>query len=192
MPRVQIPKPKITLLSSLAAVAVATLFLGMIYIGTDGFGAIGPNPNAIKNGDAVIGGEDVPMTANVAEARKLIADASLGKYSLKCTYDTEEMNGVFYLRNKKELRFDARKQDAVLHALKTGGNLYLWDDSGKQGLMIQVELSSGQTSDQVQTYSAESFAKNAEAYHLACGRVDDLNDSVFDVPGNVEFTTMGS
>jgi|GEM_PF-4815117 len=132
------------------------------------------------------------MTADVAAARKLIADASLGKYSLKCTYNTDEMNGVFYLRDKKELRFDAHKQDAVLHALKTGGNLYLWDDSGKQGLMVQVELSSGETSDQVQTYSAESFAKNAEAYNLACGRVDELDNSVFKVPSNVEFTTMGS
>lgn len=192
MPRAQNPKPKITLLSSLAVIVIATLLLGMIYIGTDGFGAIGPNPNAVKNGDAIIGGKEVPMTADVAAARKLIADASLGKYSLKCTYNTEEMNGVFYLRDKKELRFDAHKQDAALHALKTGGNLYLWDDSGKQGLMIQVELPSVETSDQVQTYSAESFSKNAEAYNLACGRVDELDNSVFKVPTNVEFTTMGS
>jgi hypothetical protein len=179
-------------LTSLAAITVGILLLGSIYIATDGFGAFKPNPNAVKNGDAIIGGEDVPMTADAATARKLIADASEGKYDIKCTYKTQDMNGLLYLRNKKQLRFDTQKKNTILHALKTGRNLYLWDNSGQQGLVIQVELpTDGAAETQVQTYTAESFAKNAEAYNLACGRVEDLDSSLFSVPSDVSFATLG-
>ncbi len=165
----------------IGASTVGVVVIFVLFALTGGFGSGSPSSNATsqlaKN----------PKTAYAA----LISDANDGKYDVACSYQKPDVVGKFYV-TRNAVRFQTETSNGVVHLLRLGSDLYLWNDASNSGLRFDIGVTGYSEQADLQQYDENELVKNGEQYHLACTKVQSLDRSLFVVPDTISFTDLSA
>lgn len=181
-----------TLTIGLAIAAVVVVGGVGFFAATGGFSGSKSNPTvatdtsqqtktntATKKADV---DESSTVTTN-ADIATLMTGAQSGGYGVKCMYQSDGTNGIFYADGNDNLRFDTTivmdKSSQVMYMIRKDDTIYMWSEGQNTG--VRYPVSSGSTDSE--TYSASRYTEDAEKYHVSCQKVSNPA-SLFEVPAD--------
>lgn len=132
--------------------------------------------------------------STTADVTALFAAVKSGDYDAKCTMHspgttdpkviTFTGDATFYVTGNNKFLLNATFNNQPSHFLRLGNTLYIWSDGKDKGSKFPV-------TDEKKS-SPNSFASEAEKYHLQCESIKHLNDSFFMQPTGVTFIDINS
>jgi hypothetical protein len=127
-----------------------------------------------------------------------IGDAMSKSIPLKCTYTDESGNGATMYFKGKIIRADAVKAqptDPLVSEIIKDNKIYIWSDNSDKGMLIDLSLiKPGDDTfkmDETPIYSSDDIVKKIDEQKQNCVKAD-IDDSIFEIPANIEFPSLGS
>lgn len=117
-----------------------------------------------------------------------IKDAMMGMQPIECVYADEEGNQIMARVKGENMRvsgYAASETGAKGNALIKGNTMYIWEEGAASGMMLTYdkEAAAGQEGNK-----KDEMVQNLDKYKDSC-KSGGFSDSVFEVPGDVKFTT---
>lgn len=137
------------------------------------------------------------------KAQSLVEDALAGKGAVECAFADEDMEGLAYIKANDVFRFDGVVAETEEFAtddefgmftgtgeismLTTGGMMYMWEPGNSEGMAMDISA----FQDDEMLFDVEELRDEDQFDDMECKRYTG-SDSIFTVPGDVEFMDLGS
>lgn len=140
-------------------------------------------------GDSKSAETQTEMSTKTASIKSLIDSGS----NQKCTYQskegTEQSSGTFYITEGKmrgDISVDVENTKTTNHMVYDGAYSYIWSDDSNAGFKMALD-SQANTQDKTQSTAVDTN----KDYNFSCEKWS-VDNSKFELPGNVQFADFGA
>lgn len=119
-----------------------------------------------------------------------IKDAFNRSLTLRCEFTDESGNkSVNYIKNKM-IRTETMQDGKQMYGLFRDNKMYLWGPDSNQGMVFNLdEMNDDSQAGNEDVQTTDDIINELEQFKDKC-RVDNAADSLFAVPGNVNFSNL--
>lgn len=122
---------------------------------------------------------------NIAE---MFANAMTGNTSLKCTFSGSNATGTSYVKQGKVRLDSISSNDKMAHVIFKDKIVWSWNEGETTGIMMDTStMQPNVTGEPAQVTKPEDIQKQIEENQPQCSQ-ENVDDSMFEAPTNVEFT----
>ncbi|MDT0200476.1 hypothetical protein [Nocardioides sp. AE5] len=146
------------------------------------------DPGAEASADPTDADMDPPSPAEDGDA--LVQKAFAGDLTIRCTFEQEGHHGVAYVTGDAHLRMEVDAPEGTMHMLKLDRESYIWGGGMPMGIKFDGEALNESFAAQFDQFTPEAFEQHAVGDNVSCEEYTG-DDSVFAVPSDVTFQSMG-